>query len=336
MSDVLKLLQWNILVDNDAPGCIDAGMREYVQKECGSASCLDWAQRKHAIAMRVSCADVAYLEECSPKMLESLRPLLPDFDSWHAAELVDADHDEQEIALLVRRGSVELVGAPRCQRLHTVFADGCAEQRAMLVAAQEGENVPPSSYAVLSAAVKRTGWSAHVVLAATHLRWEYFGGDPRFEAGARAKPLQALAAARVACAHAAEAGAAGWSLCGDFNAGRGSGVHALLTDGALPAVHPEHPGGELAAALEMPGGRMQSAFAAVTGAEPRFTRKKNTVGTQFCLDYVFLAGALRATAVGFGPGPAPFAPGGDGSDLRFLPCEAWPSDHLPLVADLTI
>ena len=76
--------------------------------------------------------------------------------------------------------------------------------------------------------------------------------------------------------------------------------------------------------------------AAVTGAEPRFTRKKTGVGSQYCLDYIFTAGALRSVAVGFGPGPPPFAPEGDGADLPFLPCEAWPSDHLPLVADLTV
>ena len=35
-------------------------------------------------------------------------------------------------------------------------------------------------------------------------------------------------------------------------------------------------------------------------------------------------------------GTPPYDPDGDGSDLPYLPCAAWPSDHLPLVAEVVL
>ena len=111
----IALMQYNVLFDSPNPGCIDEGMRAYTAKED-----LAWPVRCATIARRVrECADVAVFEELGPEMFATLKAALPEFDAWHASDLVDTvQHpDGEELALFTHRASVELCGAPRCRRL---------------------------------------------------------------------------------------------------------------------------------------------------------------------------------------------------------------------------
>jgi len=336
----ITFFQFNVLCDSSAPGCIDESMREY----CDAAD-LKWHARCMAIAAKVQAsADVAFLEEVLPSMFDDLKDALhADFDAWHSSEFFadEAEHVEgQEIALFVRRATTAVVGAPRCSRLVTL-AESDAERRLLLLPSQPGD-CPPQNYTVLTAAIKRHGWSPDecIVVGGVHLRWE-FGDMP----AARGKPVQALCAGRALLAHAQSSDAAGVALAGDFNSWPSHGACTVLKHG-LPELDPEHPGGGCKALGLSPvwDGRfvgefatLRSAHEQVHGAEPRFTRKKDTTASQFCLDYIFVGGsALRAVKADFGPGPRPYAPDGDGSDLPHLPCAAWPSDHLPLAVDLIL
>ena len=163
------------------------------------------------------------------------------------------------------------------------------------------------------------------------MRWEYGDG---FGGAAKGKPLQALAAVRALMSHATDVGAGGWMLCGDFNSRPDDAAYRLITEGSLALSDPTHPGAPITSELRLPETTpaLTSAFRACRGAEPLFTRKKDSPGSQFTLDYVFVGGALVASDASFGPGAEPFT--GDGVDLPYLPCAAWPSDHLPLVVDL--
>jgi len=327
----LRLMQFNILFDLPNPGCIDETVRAYA-----SADELAWPNRCKAIAQRLdSSCDVAFLEECGPTMFEEIKALLPGFNGFHASQLVDkcVHPDGEEIALFVRRSTVELLdGNPRCRRL---IEDSAAKanpaRRALLMAKEQPGECPPEAYAVVSAAVRRRGWGSDqkLVVGGTHLRWE-FGTMP----AAKGKPVQAVAAARLLLEHASEVGTSDVALAGDFNSWPSHGAVLALTEGLVPG-HAEHPGSEVGdLSLTAP---LRSAYAAAHGGqEPLFTRKKNSQSSQFCLDYVFVGGKVRVAGAGFGAGPPPFAPEGDGSDLPYLPCAAWPSDHLPLVVELGV
>ena len=208
-----------------------------------------------------------------------------------------------------------------------------------MVPNEEGDS-PPENYAILTAAVRKVDWPEGdcIVAGATHLRWE-FGSMP----AAAGKPVQAVCAGRALLAHASSVNAKGCALCGDFNSWPAHAACLVLKEG-LPTDHAEHPGGGVGTlALPRAEGQpdlatLRSAYAEAheQGSEPLFTRKKNSASSQFCLDYVFVGGqALRVISAGFGPGP-PYAPDGDGTDLAYLPCAEWPSDHLPLVAELQL
>ena len=311
-----KICQWNVLLDSSAPGCIDDSMRAYASDDC-----LSWASRSISISKRIEAsADVILLEECSHDMYKKLKELLPSFASWHASELdVGSDVSELDVALLLRRSEFEIIGSPQCQRLH----DLCSEcDRPTLLLPEQPGDVKPTSYVLVTAALRRRDCADCIVVGGTHLRWE-FG---TYEAAA-AKPLQARAAAEGLLRHASGAGAAGWVLCGDLNSGKDDEAYRILTDGSLTAADNCRPAN---------GTALSSAFRAVHGAEPLFTRKKDTVASQYCLDYVLYGGRLAATTAGFGPGPPPYDPDGDGADLPCLPCADWPSDHLPLVVGLEL
>lgn len=323
----LRVLQWNVLIDSDQPGCIDQHVRGYVKP----AECLLWSNRCKTIADRVAAsnADVAFLEECTPAMLADLLKHLSGHEGWQAGVLDGGkDRDFMDVALLVRSSTVEVLGAPRCRRLYRLCEEGAERETVLLPG--NGEE-PPKAYAVLSVAVRRRGEEAGpvLVLGGTHLRWEYGEG---FGGAAAGKPLQAKAAVRHLMEHVEDMEASGWALCGDFNSGPSSAAYELLTSGRLAPEHKEllqRLTQELL--LESP---LRSAFATMHQREPLFTRKKETLASQYCLDYIFVGGALEVQAAGFGAGPAPYASAGDGSELAFLPSETWPSDHLPLVADL--
>ena len=142
--ETLTVMQWNVLLDLDAPGCIDAVMRAYAPAEI-----LEWRYRCEAIASRVrACADVAFLEEVSPAMFQDLRRVLhAEFDAWHASQ-VDAGGptpEELDGAVFVRRRTVEVLGGPRCRRLHALCAPG-AEMDTVLLPEQDGD-CKPTSYA---------------------------------------------------------------------------------------------------------------------------------------------------------------------------------------------
>ena len=322
----LTVVQYNVLFDSHKDGCIDATVRSYAKAEE-----LAWSARCANIARRVrECADVALFEELGPAMFETLRPMLPEFDAWHASELVTAvkHPDGEELAIFIRRSTVIIDGVPRCRRL-VAYAQTEEERQVMMVAEQPGDS-PPEVYAVISAAVRRHGWLASktLIVGGTHLRWE-FGEMP----AAKAKPVQAICAGRAMWEHARDASACGVALAADFNSFPVHGAVLAVGDAGLSAGHPEHPGGGCGDLRLYPP--LRSAFADVHGADPPFTRKKNTIDSQFCLDYVFIGGdEVRATGAGFGAGPPPYKLDGDGSDLPYLPCDAWPSDHLPIAVQL--
>lgn len=326
-------MQYNVLFDSPNPGCIDEYVRSYT-----AAEDLSWATRAATVARRIrESADVAFVEELGPEMFVILKRALPEFDAWHASEFVrKVEHpDGEEIALFVRRAAAELVGAPRCQRLVS-FARSEAERTLMMMPEQPGDS-PPEAYAVITAAVRRRGWGPDqvLVLGGTHLRWEFDAStDAPIRAAAAGKPVQAVCAARALSEHASAANASAVALAGDFNSPPTDGAVLALTQG-LPVGHPKHPGGGCA---ELRGPTpLRSAFAAVHGREPLFTRKKNSAGSQFAIDYVLVGdgrGSVRVVTAGFGAGPPPYAQDGNGDDLPYLPCAAWPSDHLPLTAEL--
>jgi len=332
----LTVLQFNILCDSSATGCIDASVRAYAR-----ADELEWSVRCAAIAAKVRGSDVAFLEEVLPHMYVDLCAALPEYDAWHSSELVEAAHvDGQEVALFVRRAAVMVIGVPRCCRLVTL-AESDAERELLLLPNEPGD-CRPENYSVLTAAVRRRQWSADecVVVGGVHLRWE-FGDMP----AARAKPVQALCAARALLEHAQSADAAGVALAGDFNSWPQHAACLVLKRG-LAALDEEHPGGGCATLALSPYrncrfvgklATLRSAHEEAHGIEPRFTRKKDSTASQFCLDYVFVGGtSLRATHADFGPGRPPYALDGDGSDLPYLPCAQWPSDHLPLRVELRL
>ena len=143
-NETLTVMQWNVLLDLDAPGCIDAAVRAYAPAEI-----LEWRYRCEAIATRVrACADLAFLEEVNPVMFHDLRRALhADFDAWHASQVDGGGPSPEELdgAVFVRRRTVEMRGGPRCCRLHALCALG-AEMDTVLLPEQEGD-CKPSSYA---------------------------------------------------------------------------------------------------------------------------------------------------------------------------------------------
>merc|ERR1712079_16584 len=101
------------------------------------------------------------------------------------------------------------------------------------------------------------------------------------------KPVQAVCAGRALCKHGDEVGATAVALVGDFNSQPGDAALIALSTG-LPEDHIKHPGCGCKA-LELPQGlRLRSAYAAVHGKEPPFTRKKQGSSSQFTLDYILL------------------------------------------------
>ena len=125
---------------------------------CQSARCASIARRVR------ECADVALFDELGPAMFETLRPMLPEFDAWHASELVESvkHPDGEELAIFIRRSTVIIDGVPRCRRL-VAYAQTEEERQVMMVAEQPGDS-PPEVYAVISAAVRRHGWLASKTL----------------------------------------------------------------------------------------------------------------------------------------------------------------------------
>jgi len=327
----LTILQWNILLDSDAPGCIDAQKRQYAEPEH-----LSWNYRCEKIAMRIQeyCADVLLLEELSASMFTDLCKKLPDFNGWHASELVkpfgeDVDPkvvESMEVGLFTHAQHVKVDGQPRCIPLYAGY-DG--DDKALLLYPPSFQAAPSSSYVVVSAALQHCSQpNAKIVVGATHLRWE-FGTMP----AAAAKPMQAEAAANAIIQHAHEVGAESWILAGDFNSPPESDAYHLLTHGSLAKSHPLHPSAAIHRDLVLQDGvSMQSVFALVNGSEPLFTRKKNKQTDQYCLDYIFIGGTLLCNTAAYSTSPLPYQ--GDGSDLPQLPCAAWPSDHLPLVVNI--
>jgi hypothetical protein len=315
-TSMLRICQWNVLLDSSLPGCIDEAMRNYVELP----EILVWSYRQEIIAGRIneSQADVVLLEECSPKMLKDLTAKLPVgvFGAYHASDIdTGPDTSELDVAILIRLSTLELKSPPKCQRLHEL----CSEATRPIVLHEKHDgDIKPTSYVLLSAAILLKGHSDVIVIGGTHLRWE-FGTM----SAAPARAPQACAAARGLLLHASEAGAVGWALCGDFNSGPADEAYRALTDGSLQVADCNRPAGDAA---------FVSAFRAVHGAEPRFTRKKNSPDSEFCLDYAFIGGRLAAVAARVGP----LDTAGGGEGLPSLPCAEWPSDHLPLFVTLEL
>ena len=109
---------------------------------------------------------------------------------------------------------------------------------------------------------------------------------------ASGKAVQAVCAGRALYAHGDEIDATAIALLGDLNSRPTDGAYVALTRG-LGVTHVAHPGGGCGE-LALPRGAptLRSAYAAVHGKEPLFTRKKDSLASQFTLDYILL-GARR-------------------------------------------
>lgn len=118
---------------------------------------------------------------------------------------------------------------------------------------------------------------------------------------------------------------------GDFNSTPDSAVYHLLCQGRVPSGHPDlriDPARVLPPPhmLSQPL-RLVSAHRAVTGSEP--TATNFTGNYQGVLDYLFVdPAAVVPTAVMQVPEPGEL-PGP-------LPCPQYPSDHVPMIADLVL
>eukprot|EP00747_Dinoflagellata_sp_TGD_P223264 gnl/TRDRNA2_/TRDRNA2_94864_c0_seq2.p1 gnl/TRDRNA2_/TRDRNA2_94864_c0~~gnl/TRDRNA2_/TRDRNA2_94864_c0_seq2.p1 ORF type:complete len:258 (+),score=33.49 gnl/TRDRNA2_/TRDRNA2_94864_c0_seq2:67-840(+) len=214
-------------------------------------------------------------------------------------------------------------------RLHTmVHPDHPGEAPALAPARVLDADPCPEAYFCLSAALRHLATGALVVVAATHLRWEFAELPDKLGASA-SKVLHAEGISRHLQQRQETLGAAGVVLSGDFNSPWNiEGAHGLLLgeevacdDSRHPAMHP-HVKWEVSRPLRaaMP---MQSAYQFVSGHEPLYTRMKATPASRYCLDYIFFAGGVRAVEVGALPG----------EELSYLPNSELPSDHLPISAD---
>lgn len=118
-------------------------------------------------------------------------------------------------------------------------------------------------------------------------------------------------------------------MCGDFNSTPDSAVYSLLCTGHVPpghrdlAVDPEH----MLSGVQYLGQplRLESAYRSVLGQEPELTNYTSTY--KGVLDYVLMQGAVAeavmepaTTADLNGPMPSPYHP----------------SDHVPLVVDVSL
>ena len=119
---------------------------------------------------------------------------------------------------------------------------------------------------------------------------------------ARARLENKVLALEAAAAHAEpsisaatrlgdEADATAIALLGDFNSFPTDGAYVALTRG-MGAAHAAHPDGGCGRLALPAGATLSSAYAAVHGREPLFTRKKDSLASQFTLDYI-LVGARR-------------------------------------------
>lgn len=116
-----------------------------------------------------------------------------------------------------------------------------------------------------------------------------------------------------------------------------SGVYQLLTTGAVPPSHQDHPasrrqpGGWGAAAWAPSAAGLQLASAAVVawGREPEATN--STTLFHGCLDYVLMSHHWEVADA------LPLPPGAMGADpLPPLPSAEHPSDHIPLAFKLRL
>jgi len=183
-----------------------------------------------------------------------------------------------------------------------------------------------------------------LLLANTHLFW-----DPHY---AEVKLAQALSLMRVI---ERRCGDAAVLIGADLNSTPDSAVYELLSSGAVTSRHAELQKGagkalkaEIVAAVEPLEHNLElaSAYAAVQGEEPAFTNYTPTF--QGTLDYIwYSARHFRAVSCFAVPSEGELFDADDSSNplvhphgnkrgvpVRGLPNVQWPSDHLPMVAQL--
>ena len=127
-----------------------------------------------------------------------------------------------------------------------------------------------------------------------------------------------------------------------------SGVVQLITQGAVPRTHPDHPHarrGVHSFGLIQSGLTFRSAYRSAVGQDPIFTTK--TADFEGTVDYLFVSSVVEASGSLCSPAhwlcaqiagcmSMPYSDADQAAQFDLIPNADWPSDHLALVSDLLV